>query len=325
MDVLVAGATGAIGIPLVRQLVDAGHAVYGLSQDPSRASRLVELEARPVVADATDREALLAAIKGLKAHAVIHELPALKRPPVRHKDMAATNRLRRMGTANLLEAARSLGARRFLTQSVIFGYGYRDHGSRVLTEDEPFAPPSRGTFERLLAAMRSAEEQTFTAEGIEGIALRYCLFYGPGPSTDALIDRLRRRRLPIPSGGGGTVSWIHVDDAAAATVAALDRGRAGHAYNVVDGEPVSWSDFLSALASAAGDPPPRTVSHWLFRLTPYTAAMMTSNLRASNAKGQSGAGLGAGAPYLSGGDRPTGPCARWSHPAGASRTRASAG
>lgn len=282
MKVLVAGATGAIGVPLVRALVSRGHQVAGLTRRHDNAERLVALGAEPVVADAMDRDRLLAAVEGMQADAVVHELTALKKPPARHRDMAATDALRTRGTANLLAAARTVGARRFVTQSMILGYG--DHGAKLLTEHDPFAPTGRGRFEPHLAALRSAEQQTFTADGIQGVALRYGLIYGDDPATRTLVALLRRRRLVLPRDGGGTMSWIYLDDAVAATVAALERGRPGHAYNLVDDQPVRWRDFLGALARAVGAPPPRTMPGWLFPLVPYTAAMLTSTLRVSNAK-----------------------------------------
>src|SRR5215211_3312840 len=142
MKVLLAGASGAIGIPITRQLLAHHHQVLGLTRDRAGADRLAALGARPVLADALDRDGLLRAVDRLSADAVIHELTALHKPPLRHRGMALTNRLRSQGTTNLLAAAEALGARRFLTQSIILGYGYRDHGDRVLTEQDPFGHPA---------------------------------------------------------------------------------------------------------------------------------------------------------------------------------------
>ena len=285
MRVLVAGASGALGVPLTRQLLAAGHEVIGLSRTPANRDKLLTLGTEPVIADAMDRAALLRAVDGLKADAVTHQLTALKKPPMRHSGMATTDALRKEGTANLLAAARVVGARRFVTQSMIFGYGYGDWGDKVLTEDDQFAPPGRGRFEQHLAAMRSAEHQTFTTRGIEGIALRYGLLYGPHAGTEEMVEMLRRRRFPIPHDGGGILSWIYIEDAAAATVAALQRGRPGQAYNIVDDEPVSWRGFTRALAEAFGTPRPLTIPGWMLRpFAPYIAAMLMSTLRVSNAK-----------------------------------------
>jgi nucleoside-diphosphate-sugar epimerase len=284
MKVLLAGATGTLGVPLVCALIAAGHEVIGLSRTPDKRHLLRTLGARPVIADIMDPTALLNAVDGLGADAVLHEMTALKKIPTRHRDMAATDALREVGTANLLAAARLVGARRFVTQSFFMGYGYGDWGDKVLTEDDPFAPPSRGRFEQHLAAMRSTERLTFTADGIEGIALRYGSLYGPGGATEPMIEMLRRRRLPVPRGGGGITSLIYVEDAAAATVAALERGRSSEAYNVVDDEPVSWGEFFGAVAKAFDAPPPWEVPRWVFRFMPYARAMMLGDHRLSNAK-----------------------------------------
>jgi len=231
MNVLLAGATGALGIPLTRQLLARGHQVLGLTRGPAGAARLRALGARPVVADALDRDGLLRSVEGLTADAVIHELTALKQPPLRHRGMVRTDRLRTEGTANLLAAAELLGARPFLTQSFVLGYGYRDHGGRVLTERDPFGEAAGDRNDPHLAAMRSTELQAWSAP--EGIALRYGLLYGA--DADRLRPMLATRRLPVAD--GGVVGWVHHEDAAAATVAALERGRAGQAYNIVDDRP----------------------------------------------------------------------------------------
>jgi nucleoside-diphosphate-sugar epimerase len=197
MKVLLAGASGALGVPLTRRLVQHGHEVLGLTHSPAGVRRLEALGATPVVADALDRDALLDAVDGLSADAVLHELTALRRAPTRHGGMALTDRLRTEGTTNLLAAAELLGARRFLTQSIIFGYGYRDHGDRVVTEDDPFGTPAGNAGDPHIRAMRSTEEQAFTAP--EGIALRYGLLYGAdAPQMRAL---LAKRRLPVATGG----------------------------------------------------------------------------------------------------------------------------
>jgi nucleoside-diphosphate-sugar epimerase len=200
--------------------------------------------------------------------------------------MAATNALREEGTANLLAAARVVGARRFLTESMIFGYGYGDWGTKVLTEDDPpFGPQGRSRWlERHIRAMRLAERQTFAADGIEGIALRYGLLYGPGAGAEEMVEMLRRRRLPVLRDGGGPLSWIYIEDAAAATAAALENGKPGQAYNVVDEEPTSWREFMEVMAEAVGAPSPLAIPRLVLRLAPYAYATITSTLRVSNAK-----------------------------------------
>ena len=286
MKVLIAGASGALGVPLTRALLAAGHEVIGLSRTSSNRDRLRALGAEPLIADVMNPVALLAAVDGLKADTVVNALTGLKKAPIRHRDMAATNALREEGTANLLAAAWVVGARRFLAESMIFGYGYGDWGTRVLTEeDPPFGPPGRSRWlERHLGAMRSAESQTFATDGIEGIALRYGLLYGPGAGAEDWVNMLRRRRLPVLRDGGGPLSWIYIEDAVAATVAALEKGRPGQAYNVVDDQPAAWGEVMEAMAKAFGAPSPLALPRWALRLAPYAHTMMTSTLRVSNAK-----------------------------------------
>jgi nucleoside-diphosphate-sugar epimerase len=284
MNVLLAGASGAIGVPLTRHLIAAGHRVVGLSRTPINHETLRALGAETVVADAIDRDALLRAVDGLQADAVIHQLTALKNASPRLRADDPTSALRVRGTSNLLDVASLVGARRFLTQSLIFGYGYGDHGTRELTEHDPFGYSQGGYADPVIVALESAERQAFAAEGIESIALRYGIFYGPNTFSDLFVDLMRRRRFAIPRGGGGTVSWVHVEDAAAATIAALERGGPGRAYNIVDDEPVDWRDFTWALADAFGTPRPLEVPCLALRLlAPYLAVMMTSTLRVSNA------------------------------------------
>jgi nucleoside-diphosphate-sugar epimerase len=284
MKVLVAGATGALGVPLVRALVAGGHEVAALTRNPANRDTLRALGARPLVADVMDRPGLLRAVDGLTADAVVHLATAFRRMPLRHHGMAASNALRTRGTANLLATARAVGARRFLAESMIFGYGYGDWGDRVLTEEDPFGPPGRNAgLEAHLAAMRESTRQTLHADGVEGVSLRYGGFYGPGAASGAIVELLRRRRLPLLR-GAGVISLIWIEDAAAATVAALERGRAGQAYNVVDDQPVAWATFLPALAEAVGAPPPRELPAWLLRPASYAHAAFTTSMRVSNAK-----------------------------------------
>ena len=280
MKVLLAGATGAIGTPLARQLMSHGHQVLGLTHARSGADQIAAVGAKPVVADALDRDSLLRAVDGLRADAVIHELTALRKPPLRHSGMAITDRLRTQGTTNLLAAAEVLGAQRFVTQSFICGYGYYDHGDRILTEQEQFGRPAGNNADPHVAAMRSAEQQAFTAS--EGIALRYGLLYGG--NAHQMRALLAKRALPVAR--GGLLGWVHHDDAAAATVAALEHGHAGEAYNIVDDKPACWEEVITAMASAVGARPPRRLPGWLLRLAaPYVASFVVgTSMRASNAK-----------------------------------------
>jgi nucleoside-diphosphate-sugar epimerase len=281
--VLLAGASGAVGTPLTRQLIAAGHDVIGITRSRANAERLRTGGAEAVVADVMDRANLLAAVSDVRADAVIHELTALGTTKMREA-MEGTNALRTTGTAHLLAAARAVGAHRFVTQSIVFGYGYRDHGPRVITEDDPFGEPAPGLVGPAIAAMRATEEQVFSADEMEGIALRYGLFYGQDSFIRMIVNLVRKRRLPVPSSGGGFATFIYLEDAAAATVAALEKGRAGQAYNIVDDEPVRWADYMDALAAELGVRRPRRVPVWLLRAIPYLHTIMTMSMRVSNAK-----------------------------------------
>lgn len=279
MRVLLAGASGAIGTPLITRLRKAGHDVLAITRNPGR---LRGYDVEPVVADVMDRPALLTALRGVRADAVLHELTALSKTPIRHSGMAQTNRLRTVGSAHLVEAAHAVGAHRFLTQSIVFGYGYRDHGTRVLTENDPFGEPGTGPTAAHIRAMVAAEDAASSA-GLQGIALRYGLFYGPGHATADLMTMIRKRRFPVIAGGGGFADWIDLDDAAAATVAALDKGRAGVAYNIVDGTPVTWGDFVDEAARLLGAKRPRRLPGWLLNAAaPYAYSAMTTSMRVSN-------------------------------------------
>lgn len=286
--VFIAGATGASGAPLVRQLLARGYGVIGLTRSPEKRAALERQGAQVVVADALDREALRDATQGLRADALVHALTAIPaRGPSRPRDMEATNALRTVGTTNLLEIASNLGVRRVMAESMALGYGFGDWGERVLTEEQPFAVGRTATLEPTLAALRSLESQVVEATrigSVEGVLLRFGYFYGPGAS-DTMVRMLKRRMFPLPGGGPGVGSWVTTEDAAAAVVAALERGEAGNAYNVVDDEPVALRDFLTKLASTVGAPKPWSVPQWVFTLSaPYAAAFLGSVLRVSNEK-----------------------------------------
>jgi len=284
MKVLLAGATGAIGVPLVRRLLSAGHEVTGITRTEAGASLLWDLGASSVIADVLNRDALLRALDGRHADAVMHELTALKKLPMRHKDLVQTNRLRVHGTTNLLAAADLVGARRFVTQSFYAGYGF-DDGSRLFTEQDEFAPAGGGKFSAIWEAARSTEQQVLEAPGIDGIALRYGGFYGP-ESLGVILDTLRKRQFPLPRDGGAYSSFIYIDDAASATVAALERSKPDQVYNIVDDEPARWGDLIAALVAAFDLPKPIRLPGALIRaIAPVVGTMMTrQSLRLSNAK-----------------------------------------
>jgi nucleoside-diphosphate-sugar epimerase len=285
MRVLLAGATGTLGGPLVRRLLAAGHEVTGLTRSAGGAERLGRAGAVPVVADVRNRPELLAAVNGMRFDAVLHELTALKRPPARHRDMAETDALRTRGTDRLLEVAAATGATRFVTQSIVFGYGFRDHHGAVLTEDSPFGVLRGDAFDPHVEAIAEAERRVFDTSGVHGIALRYGLFYGAPADLANVARLLRRRALPVPR-YGGLLPFVHHEDAAAATVAALERGRADTAYNVVDDSPATFRQQVTAMADATGAPRPLILPAWVLRAAaPYGARVMLDvSMRVSNEK-----------------------------------------
>ncbi|HEX9438289.1 MAG TPA: NAD(P)-dependent oxidoreductase [Roseiflexaceae bacterium] len=291
MKILVAGATGALGKQLVPRLVAAGHEVVGMTRSESKRDALRAMGATPVVADALDPDQVARAVAVASPEAIIHELTALSgRLDMRRFDraFAETNRLRTEGTDHLLSAGRAVGVRRFLAQSFA-GWPYAREGAAVKDEEEPFDPNPPEAVREGLAAIRHLEEAVIGAEWTEGIVLRYGGFYGPGTSLDGPgsehVEAIRKRLFPLIGDGAGVWSFIHIEDAAEATVAALERGRRG-IYNVVDDEPARAADWLPALARAIGAKPPRRVPRWLGRLLggEAVAIMMTEVRGASNAK-----------------------------------------
>jgi nucleoside-diphosphate-sugar epimerase len=280
MKVFLAGATGAIGVPLTRKLIEHGHEVIGLTTQEANVARLLAQGATPVVADALDRDALLRACHGMTADAIVHELTALKKPPRTNHGMDRTDELRTLGTANLVAAAGVLGARRFVTQSMFLGYGYRGHGPNLLDEETPFGVVDGRRGARHVRAMGENERLAFTMP--EGIALRYGLFYSGDPA--AVHGLLMKRSLPVAR--GGLLAWVHHLDAVEATVAALEQGRPGNAYNIVDDEPATWTEVYTAMADAMGTPRPRRVPRFVFRLmAPLIASFaVDTSIRLSNAK-----------------------------------------
>ncbi|MFL5620948.1 MAG: NAD-dependent epimerase/dehydratase family protein [Gemmatimonadaceae bacterium] len=285
MRVLVAGSTGAIGIPLVRQLVARGHQVVATTRRLDRAERLRRLGATVATMDGLDAASVGEAVARAEPDAIIHQMTALSgKPDMRHFDrwFAATNALRTAGTRNLLAAAQAAGVRRLIAQSYA-GWNIDRGGRGPATEDEPLdtdpAPAQRET----LAAIRFLE-RAVTEAPLTGIVLRYGSFYGPGAS-DTLVDMVRKRMMPVIGSGSGIWSWIHVDDAAAATVAALERGEPG-IYHVADDEPAPVAEWLPYLAQAIGAKPPLHLPAWLGRLVAgeVVVRMMTDVRGVSNEK-----------------------------------------
>ncbi len=290
MKVFVAGATGAIGTRLVPTLVRNGHEVVGTTRTPSKRERLRRLGAEPVVIDALDEIAVKDAVGAAVPDVVVHQLTAIPDavdPRRLDRQFAETNRLRTEGTDYLLEAARASGARRFVAQSFAM-WAYARTGGPVKNEADPIETDPPPSVRQTLSAILHVESALANETDVEGIALRYGGFYGPGTSiceVGPVVEMVRKRRFPIVGGGRGVWSFIHVDDAAAATVAAIERGAPG-IYNVTDDEPAPVATWLPELAEAVAAPAPRRVPVWLARLIvgQTGVAMMTDVRGASNAK-----------------------------------------
>jgi nucleoside-diphosphate-sugar epimerase len=277
MNIFIAGGTGTIGVPLVRALVASGHQVHALTRSPEKADEIRSMGAVPAVADALDAVALTRVVLNARPTHVIHQLTALpKEGPRRASDLAATNRLRSQGTRNLLDASIRAGARRIVGGSFA-----------------PFQAPVPANAPREVIegaeALRSMEAQILEASrrgAIEGIVLRYGMFYGSGnPAIAHMIRLVKRRMLPVVRGDKGLLPFIHLDDAVDATIAALERAPAGSAYDIVDDQAVSMSEVVTLLAQTAGAPRPITVPSWVPRLlSPYMAGFMSIRIPLSNAK-----------------------------------------
>ena len=288
MRVFVAGATGAIGQQLVPRLVAAGHEVHGMTRSEAKQGMLLELGAVPVVADALDRDQVAEAVGRARPEVIVHQLTALGELDMRHFDRAftLTNRLRTEGTDHLLAAGRAVGVRRFVAQSVTFPYART--GGPVKTEEDPLDPAPVQEMRGMVAAVRHLEEAVLGADWTDGIVLRYGGFYGPGTSMAPgrqMPEMIRRRRFPLVGSGGGVWSFIHVADAAEATVAAVERGRRG-VYNVVDDDPAPIAEWLPTVAQALGAKRPMHLPRFVGRLLAgeVGVVMMTELRGASNAK-----------------------------------------
>jgi nucleoside-diphosphate-sugar epimerase len=297
MKVFVAGATGVLGRELVPQLVARGHEVVGMTRSASKQDLLRSLGARPVVADALDPDAVAEAVASAEPEVIVHQLTALSGPmsvrearrPDRSFAVTMTNRLRTEATDHLLAAGRAVGARRFVAQSFA-AFRFARTGGPVQTEADPLDPNPPAAPQTAQAAILYLEQAVTTIEWGEGLVLRYGGFYGPGTAISLAPDAqmaapIRKRRFPIVGDGGGVWSHVHIEDAAAATAAAVDHGQPG-IYNVVDDNPAPVREWLPVLASALNAKPPRRVPRWLGRLLAgETATVMMTEVRgASNEK-----------------------------------------
>ena len=284
MRVFVTGATGALGRHLVPGLVAAGHEVTATTRTPGKAGQLREAGAESLVLDGLDREAVISAVRTAAPEVIVHEMTALaSMRSLRNPDklFAVTNELRTRGTDNLLTAAAQAGTRRVIAQSYVSAN--ERSGGPVKTEEDPLDSQPIPTASRALAAIKYVEK-TVPLEAPEGIVLRYGNFYGPGAS-EILLEAVRKRQMPVIGGGTGIWSFIEITDAAAATLAAVERGAPG-VYNVADSDPAPVAEWLPYLAEVLGAKPPLRVPAWLGRMLAgeFVVAQMTSARGSSNEK-----------------------------------------
>jgi nucleoside-diphosphate-sugar epimerase len=290
--VFIAGASGVLGVRLVRLLTQRGDTVFGMTRTPGKLAMLEQLGARPVLADALDPSAVGRAISEAEPNVVVHQMTAISE--VRsmrdfEKEFAPTARLRSEGTDVLLSASKAAGVETFVAQSYA-GFLLAPGGKMVLSESDPLDPEPHASVRRLVRANLHLERVVTSASWTRGIALRYGSFYGPGTSISrnppGLQSELaRKRQYPVVGSGAGLTSFIHIDDAASATVAAIDRGQRG-IYHITDNEPAPYAVWLPGLAAALGAKPPIHVPKWIGRLAagPAAVVMMTESRGASNDK-----------------------------------------
>ncbi len=290
MKVFVAGATGAIGRRLIPLLVQNGYQVTGMTRSASKAAELQAAGAKAAIADGLDHKAVLNAVERAQPDVMIHELTAIPAAfNVRKfaEQFQQTNRLRTDGTDHLLAAARATGVRRFIAQSYA-GWPYARIGGPVKTEEDPLDTNPPSALREAFGAIRYLESAVLKASGSDGLVLRYGPFYGPGNALGeggSVVNEVRRRRFPVIGGGSGIWSFIHIDDAARATVAAVERGSPG-IYNIVDDEPAPVSEWLPELARILGAKPPLHLPAWIGRLAigKHGVLLMTAVRGASNQK-----------------------------------------
>jgi len=290
MRVLVAGATSVPGLPLLRELTSRGHDVAGLTRSSSRTAPIAAAGAKPVVADVFDPDEIEKVVADVGPEVVVSLLTTLpKWGPKRPKDFEPARQLWGRGAPNLVAASQRAGVRRVVAESVIFAYGYPTSGPPVMDEADPYPGPPPPGGGAMLAALRGME-QTVLSSGkrsdTEGIVLRYGCFYGPGVPHDELFVRLAKFWALPALTGNGVVSWIHIDDVAKATGNAVDHGRGGQIYNIVDDRPQSFGDYARELSAKHHRPPPIPISHRLVgKIASYPAtAFGTTWLPLSNAK-----------------------------------------
>ena len=287
MKVFVAGGGGALGARLLPQLLAADHDVVATANSPGGVAAIERLGVVGIQMDGLDRESVVGAVGRAAPDVVVHEMTALNRgEDLRHFDrwFALTNKLRTVGTENLLAACARAGVERLVAQSYT-GWTNERSGRPVKTEEDPLDPDPPAEMRESLAAIR-ALEQTVTTARVEGIVLRYGSLYGPGTAMESTyVEMVRKRRLPIIGDGAGIWSFLHVDDAARATVAAVEGGPSG-VYNLVDDEPVAAAEWIPVFAERSGAERPRRVPAWVGRLAAGEVGLstMTKIRGSSNAK-----------------------------------------
>jgi nucleoside-diphosphate-sugar epimerase len=284
MRVFVAGGTGVIGRRLVPQLVARGHQVTATTTGPGKLSLLRQLGAEALVMDGLDAMSVGAAVAAARPDTIVHQMTAIavKKPDMRHLDrwFASTNRLRTEGTDHLLAAAEATGVSHVVAQGYASWNGIRQ-GGWVKTEEDPLDPQTGTRAREVAAALRHVQDVVLRAGGA---VLRYGGFYGPGASDDQ-VELVRKRQFPLVGGGTGYTSWVHLDDAASATVLAVEQQARG-VFNIVDDDPAPASEWLPYLAACAGAKPPMRLPTWLARMLAGEVAvtMMTEGRGFSNAK-----------------------------------------
>jgi nucleoside-diphosphate-sugar epimerase len=292
MRVFIAGATGALGRRLVPLLTQAGHVVSGSSRTPAGRDAVGAQGATGIVMDPLDAESVRAAVAEAAPDVIVHELTALSAMTGNLKqwdrDFAMTNRLRIEATDHLIAAAHASGVRRVVAQSYGGHWTNQRTGGPVKTEDDPLVEDPGKEARESLRAIKHVERVVTMAPGIEGVVLRYGNFYGPGNTlsrTGAMGQAIRRAKVPVVGGGAGVWSFIHIDDAATATVAAIERAAPG-IYNIVDDDPAPIAEWLPYLAEQLGGRRPERLPAWIARplIGEYGVALMTTVRGSSNAK-----------------------------------------
>ena len=289
MKIFVAGASGAVGKPVVRELIERGHDVVAMTSTAEKRSVLEELGASAVVGDVFDAAGVADLVRSAKPEGVVNVASKWSGNPSRVSQVAPANEIRVTGARNMVAAAVAAGARRYVNESMMFVYGYGDHPQPLTEADPPGRVESSGlqrVVDAIVAAEEAVREQTESG-AIEGSCVRFGLFHGPhAPSTRLMFDLVRKRRLPLVGSGDTIRSWIELDDAARAVVDVLERAPAGAVYNVVDDEPVAMRDYVGEIARLTGAKPPRKVPRWALKLAAsyVAAAFGGGRLPVSNAK-----------------------------------------